>query len=129
MVRLDGSGILEQNTKSPAGFTDRTLDVGSTRAFEVAPASIALLFFGKNADDFSALAVFPKMHVTFNQGKQCVIPADANVGAWLETCSPLSHNNAACRYKFPAKPFYAKPLRIAVTPVAGAANTFFVCHP
>jgi hypothetical protein len=70
----------------------------------------------------------PELNVPVDQREQCVIAANANVIAGANLRTALAHDNAASRDKLPIIAFHAKHLRVAVSTVARATHTFFMCH-
>ncbi len=59
--------------------------------------------------------------------KQGIIFANTHICPWMEMGTTLTNEDAASGNHFTGLPFYAKALGMAVTAVAGAANTFFMC--
>jgi len=84
-----------------------------------------------SGDDGHALAIASGPLVAnfaIRLGKQGVITALANVDTRMNTGAALSYKNGARIYFFPAKTLHAQALGIAVTPVSGTTDTFFVSH-
>src|SRR5580692_8597075 len=88
----------------------------------------SLVRSGGFRDDIDAAAVFIEQHFAGLQGKQCPIAANAYVLARHKFAAALAHDDAARGHEFAAKCFHAQTLADAVTPVAYAALTFFMCH-
>ena len=75
-----------------------------------------------------AAAVFVEQNLAIFQREQCPITADADVFARHKFAAALADDDAAGGNKFTAKCFHAQPLADAITSVADAALTFFMCH-
>jgi hypothetical protein len=82
----------------------------------------------KNIDPLSGLSDTLKFHPPFNQGKQRIIAAFADVHAGIDPRTALAHQDAAGSNELSVKTLDAKKLRIAVTAIACAASALFVCH-
>ena len=54
-----------------------------------------------------------------DEGKERVVPADADIGAWMEFGAALTHDNAAGIDRLTAKHFHAEALALRVATVAG----------
>jgi hypothetical protein len=60
--------------------------------------------------------------------KQGVVFPSSYEGAWFETGAMLANQYRPSGHKLAGKSFDAEALRIAVPPIAGTADTFFMGH-
>jgi hypothetical protein len=81
-----------------------------------------------NVHIFAQAAAILKFHDAGNFGKQSIITADAHIQTRFDLGSPLPHEDSAAVDQLSGKPFYAKPLRLAVSAIPGASHSLFVCH-
>jgi hypothetical protein len=68
------------------------------------------------------------LHHARDLGEKTAIPALVNVRARPMLVPALTDQDAPARHQLAGESFHASPLALAVTPVPGAPNTFFVCH-
>jgi hypothetical protein len=78
--------------------------------------------------DIDAATFTVEIDVSFDQGKNGVVGADANVSAWVPFRSLLANQNIAREHLFSAKLLDSEALCIRIASVASGALTLFVCH-
>jgi hypothetical protein len=86
------------------------------------------LRFGNYADDFLSLAEFFEIYNPVNFREQGVVSTEADVRSRLKPCAALAHKDAPGRNDFSAETLHSKTLCIAISAVAGTANSLFVSH-
>src|SRR5437763_16611708 len=69
-----------------------------------------------------------ELDITIDQRKQGMIAPDANMLTRANLCATLTHYNAASGYQLTVKALDTKHFWFAVTTVARATHTFFMCH-
>jgi len=79
-------------------------------------------------DEVTSAASVLELHHSVNCSEQCVVFAPANVVSGLNRSTALSDKYRTTRHKLAIESLYAKPLRLAVTPIPGTAESLFVCH-
>jgi hypothetical protein len=66
--------------------------------------------------------------LSIGQSEKRIVAAPADIKTRVNSRPALTNYNAAGGHKFSVKPFDAEILRVAITAIAGAASTFFMCH-
>ncbi len=84
--------------------------------------------FGDDADLAALAGVMPKLDIAVDQSEKRVIAANTDKFAGANPGAALAHNNTACGYQLPIIAFDAEHFGLAVSPVAGTAHSFFMCH-
>jgi len=76
--------------------------------------------FGCRFDGYktSGIAFVDELDHAGDLGEKSIVLAPANVGARLNRCATLPHNDGATMHKLSAKCLYAEALRIGVTAVS-----------
>jgi hypothetical protein len=92
------------------------------------PIALAMLLLGHYIDPFSLLVETVKLNNTIDLGKQCEVPAHANIFSWVNPSAKLAHNDVSSPHRFAAKNFHSPSLALAVTSVTGTSPGLFVCH-
>ena len=78
--------------------------------------------------DAAGVAVAFHGHHAVDQGEQSIVAAGADIRAGLEAGAPLPDDDGAGGYGVTGELLEAQPLRVAVPPVAGAADAFLMSH-
>ena len=92
------------------------------------------LLGGYSLDDWfdrgetTAIAVVGELDPAIDLGEERVVRTDAHVQAWLDACATLTHDDGSAGDDLTAKSLDAKPLRIRIPSVCGAASTLLMCH-
>ena len=66
--------------------------------------------------------------MAFCQRKQGVVFADADIGAGVEFCTTLTHDDGARADQLAAKHLHTEHLGLGIAPISRRAAAFFVCH-
>ena len=69
-----------------------------------------------------------KRHMAFCQRKQGVVFADADIGAGVEFCTPLTHDDCARADQLAAVHLHTEHLGLGIAPISRRAAAFFMCH-
>ena len=69
-----------------------------------------------------------KLNVAVRGGKERVVATAADVGARMKLGAPLPNDDVSRRDELPAVLLDAKPFRLRIATVSGAAARFLVCH-
>src|SRR6188508_521623 len=81
-----------------------------------------------DADDTALGAVVFELDRAGDLGEQRVVLAAPDVEAGIEAAAALADEDGAAGHDVAVEPLDAEALRIAVTPVARAALSLFMCH-
>src|SRR5579883_2009950 len=82
----------------------------------------------QHADLLSAARIRLELHVTVDQGEDREISAHADVLTRMEPGAALAHQHVAGLHQLAVEALDAPTLRVAVAPVAGAADTLLMSH-
>jgi hypothetical protein len=87
-----------------------------------------ILLFSVNADLPSVISSGFKFDLAFDQRKNSVIFAEANVISRMNSSAALADNNRPCQYFFSIVSFNAQSLTGAIPAVTRAAAALFMSH-
>jgi hypothetical protein len=69
-----------------------------------------------------------KKYIAFNQCKQSVILADADIGSGVELGAALANNDGASANQLTTELLHTEHFRLRVAPISRRAAAFFLCH-
>jgi len=75
------------------------------------------LFSRVDADEFAHAAAVAELDYARNLGEQCIVLTQADVGAGLDACAALAHDNGPAGYELAAEHFHAQALGIGIAAV------------
>src|SRR5690348_7357905 len=72
--------------------------------------------------------IVSELHISIDQSEQGVIATHTNLLARLNLRTALAHNDAPCRNQLTIVALHAQHFRLAISTIARATYTFFMCH-
>jgi hypothetical protein len=90
--------------------------------------TVHFLTFWQDTNALPAVSNGFKLDVAVSLGKNCVIPAQANIEAGLDAGTALANDNVARPHLLTAELFDTQSLRITVTTIATGTSTRFMSH-
>ena len=81
----------------------------------------------ENADLLFAKVLGLKAHNAVDSSKERIVFADTNVGAGMNVCATLTHEDIARKHELTIRALRSETLGMAVAAVTGRTNAFFMC--
>ena len=79
-----------------------------------------------NANLLLVLCLLLELNLSVNESKKCIVLADTDIVAGMDSSTSLSYDNVTCKHGLTVSLLYAKALGLTVTAVLGRTDTLLM---